>query len=483
MGCPHGGGRSTRERGVNRRQFLLSAVAIGGTSALAACMDREEGEPAAGNTSTEQSPQSKDKESVTDSENENPDESSEEEQSDNGIIYRHLDRADAQHAWNNYLESDEYGVPQPPQHHVLVLADYAGPGTPTDEERATMEQSLSILESAYEWSNDGLLFTVGYSPAYFDRFDADLPPAVDLPEPTAISQFESPTLEGHDISIHLASDHAQAVLGAEEALFGSVDEIQGERVEANLDDILQKRDRRTGFIGSGLPADNQDVEGIPDSEPVPEEAPLFMGFETQSGVENTHPLHGETEAPFVHNQNSEYGVMIKEGRFRQGTTQHISRLTLELEEWYQDHSLEERMDRMFAGSRVSAEQIGERGQHAEENTVFPGEEAFLDGIESSGQVGHSMKVARAREDNIAPLLRRDFDTTDGDHAGVHFVSLQEEIADFVRTRSLMDGAGLATDVDEIDGQQNNGILEFVTTESRANFLIPPRDLRSLPRPQ
>src|SRR6202000_1914696 len=35
------------------------------------------------------------------------------------------------------------------------------------------------------------------------------------------------------------------------------------------------------------------------------------------------------------------------------------------------------------------------------------------------------------------ILRRDFDTTDGGLAGLHFVSLQRSIADFVATRTAM----------------------------------------------
>jgi hypothetical protein len=486
MGCPHSGGGSNRDRkGVERRQFLLSAVAIGGTSALAACIDREETQPSQGTTS-QSAPNGTTKgnstETVSPAEETEPlDEDSSEDPPDppdEPPIYRNLDRADAQHAWNNYVRTNEHGVPHPPRHHVLVLADYADTGTPTEDERTRMERSLKQLEAAYEWSNDGLVFTVGYSPAYFDRFDADLPPEVDLPEPIVVSEFDDPVLESYDVSIHLASDHAQAVLGAEEALFGSLDEIQGVTIETDLRGVLEKRDRRTGFIGEGLPAQNQNVEGIPDSEPVPEESPLYMGFQTNHGAKEQHPFHGETDATFVHNQNSEYGVMIKEGRFKYGTTQHVSRLRLELGDWYGDHSLDERVNKMFGG-QFNADLVGETGEGARESRVFT-EQRDLD--TTGGLVGHAEKMALAREQGVPQLLRRDFDTADNDRAGVHFVSLQEEIADFVQTRSIMNGTRFR-DVDGIDKQQNNGILEFVTAESRANFLVPPQELRSLPRPQ
>ena len=474
MGCPHSGRQSERgSEGVERRDFLHAAVAIGGTSALAACIDREDGGPATGNQTTP--------EPGTDNES-TPDFDFEDDENFAYIppIYRNLDRVDAQHAWNRYLETNEHDVPHPPRHHVLVLADYAGTGTPTDPERTTMEQALEQLEAAYEWSNDGLLFTVGYSPAYFDRFEADLPEEVDLPEPADISRFDDPELEAYDVSIHLSSDHAQAVLAAEEALFGNVEELNdGIAVEESLEGVLQKRDRRTGFIGAGLPADHQDVDGLPDSEPVSEEAPLYMGFQTNQSSREIHPYHGQTGATFVHNQNSEYGVMIKDGRFRYGTTQHVSRLRLELEDWYGEHSLEQRVDKMFGG-QFNVRSVGEVGEKAREANIFSREQ---DLDTSGGLVGHAEKMALAREHGVPLILRRDFDTADNDQAGVHFVSLQEEISDFVQTRAVMDGVEFETDVEEIGARENNGILDFVHAESRANFLVPPRDLRSLPRPQ
>jgi len=447
-------------------------------------MDREEGEPASGGNGTTPDNENGTPEPGAEDSPDGATDPEEDQSGDQSFIYRHLEKEEAQHAWNRYIAADEDGVPQPPRHHVVVLADYTGTGPPTETERATMERTLAQLEEAYEWSNDGLVFTVGYSPAYFDRFEADLPAEVDLPEPAQISQFDSPTLDSHDISIHLASDHAQAVLGAEEMLFGTVENVHGVSVEESLETILDKRDRRTGFVGRDLPAQHQDVEGIPDSEPVPPESPLYMGFESQSGVMEVHPYHGETDAPFVANQNSEYGVMIKEGRFEGGTTQHLSHLRLTLGEWYENHSVEQRLDKMFEGvGQNSPEVLGEFAQRSDEARLFKNSEDFREGLDSKGVVGHMPKMSQARENGIAPLLRRDFDTTDGDHAGVHFISLQEEISDFVHVRTLMDGAGLASEIDGIEERHNNGILEFITTKSRANFLIPPRHLRALPRPR
>lgn len=58
-----------------------------------------------------------------------------------------------------------------------------------------------------------------------------------------------------------------------------------------------------------------------------------------------------------------------------------------------------------------------------------------------GVIGHAQASARARHGGKPLILRRDFDTTDGGLAGLHFVSLQGTIADFVATRTAMNAAG------------------------------------------
>ena len=97
-----------------------------------------------------------------------------------------------------------------------------------------------------------------------------------------------------------------------------------------------------------------------------------------------------------------------------------------------------------------------------------------------GIVGHAQKVARAREDGEPVLLRRDVNTTDGDVAGIHFVSLQREIADFTRARRAMVG-------DEfreygVGPRQGNGILRYLRLRRWGHYLVPPREHRALPRP-
>lgn len=371
-----------------------------------------------------------------------------------------------QYAWNEYLEKDRNGSPIPPEHQVILTADYIRDGTPSDEERRSLERALRDLEDAYEESNEGLLFVVGYSPSYFDRYDGELPDEVALPEPQPLASFEEPNLDDDDLVMHLASDRANAVLAAEEALFGDADEANGTEVRG-VSDILRKTDRRTGFVGEGLPAENQDVDGIPDSEPVHEDAPLYMGF---------HSLHAT-------NQATEEFIAIQDGAFEDGTTMHLSKILLELEDWYDDLDQQGRVRRMFT-ARTPSEEIGETGQDAqtsEDPRNLPPD--LRSHAEEYGVVGHGGKASRGRrgEERRPVLLRRDFNTTDEGHAGVHFASLQREISDFVAVREGMNGTDL-TDIEGIGERENNGILSFMEVTRRANFLVPPLQHRAFPTP-
>lgn len=404
---------------LNRREFLRAAVCIGGSSAFSACLEREQ-------------PPEQD------------------------VGRRPDDLPSGQHMWNDHLKLSSKNVPIVPQHHLVLMLDYRG-DVPTDDERQEVEQALRTLERAYDWSNDGILFTVGYSPYYFDIFDRQQQDIV--PEPVSVSPYDDPVLDEYDVSIHLASDYASNILGAEETLFNNVDELNSVEVTGGLEDVFSKRERRTGFMGEGLPAQNQDVEGIPDSEPVHEEAPAYMGFETNLGT----------------NQAGEQQITGEIAGFESSTTQHVSKLSLDLEDWYSE-SLDERVSRMFETTTTPVN-TGETGEKVEESR------RFIDNTEKhakeDGMIAHAEKTARARKDDNPLLLRRDFNTTDGGEAGVHFVSLQRNIADFIETRTLMNGVEFEQ-YDGIGEKENNGILEHIEVERRANFLVPGRSQRSLP---
>ena len=419
-------------RGLSRRAFVKAAVAIGGSTALAACMDRED------MPDVPQGP------------------------SDLSTL------SERQYAWNEHLATDAHDNRLAPAHNVVLLLSYTGDGTPTDEDRKALETSLQSLERAYQRGSSGLLFTIGYSPAYFDRFDEPLPESVDLPNPKALSPLEDPAFDQQDVVLHLASDYGQIVLAAEEALFGERDELNDITMKADIANIFEKADRRTGFVGEGLPADNQDVRGIPDSEPVPEESPLYMGF--KSG--------------FSKNQASEDRVSIQNGPFADGTTFQISRIRLQLEQWYEQDSRDQRVAKMFCPVHAEENLVDGVGENLGDESKMTDEciQNVEEHARTKGMVGHSQKSARARKDGSPIILRRDFDSTDGGEAGLHFISLQRQISDFVDTREAMNGADLAEN-SAVGQKTNNGILQYMSVKRRGNFLLPPRQLRSLPQPR
>lgn len=409
------------DRGLSRRAFAKAAVAIGGTSALAACMDRY------GTPDVPQGP------------------------SDLSTL------PDRQHAWNEFLSTDDHGNPIVPRHRVLLLLNYTGDGRLSSEERDAVEAALQSLEHAYQRGNDGLLFTVGYSPAYFERFDEELPAAVDLPQPEALSSLEDPTFDQQDAVIHLGSDYAQVVLAAEEALFGEQETLNGVEMEVTLTDVFTKADRRTGFVGKGLPADNQDVSGIPSSKPVSEDAPLYMGF--KSG--------------FQKNQASEDRVTIQESIFAGGTTFQLSRIDLQLEQWYEQDSRDQRVTKMFCPVHVEKNLVEGAGDNLGDSSKMTDEciEDVEEFARTHGIVGHSQKSAQARKDDSPVIIHRDFNSTDGGEAGLHFISLQRTISDFADTREAMNGSDVAAN-SAIGQKTNNGILQYMSVKRRGNFLLP-----------
>ncbi|WP_226007219.1 DUF7405 family protein [Natrinema salinisoli] len=419
------------DRGLSRRAFVRSAVAIGGSSALSACLQRED---------VEDVPQA----SLA------PDE-----------------LPSRQHAWNDYLSTDDHGNVEPPEHHLLLALDYVGDGpAAADGEREQLEAAFRTLERAYERGNGGLAFAIGYGPTYFDRFDASLPEDVDLPHPEALAPIEDPKIDEYDALVHLASDYGHVTLSAEEALKGELEDLNGIEVEGTFDGVFDVAERRTGFIGPGLPAERQSgVSGIPDGDPVPEDAPLFMGF--KSGFRKT--------------QASEDRVTIRDGPFAGGTTIHLSKIELHLHQWYEQDSREQRVAKMFSPTHAKEDLVEGVGNNlGDSSRVAEVGGSAAEDARSEGTVGHAQKAARAREDGEPIVLRRDFDSTDDDRAAVHFLSLQRSIADFVKTRRAMTGTDLTEG--SVGSRTNNGILQYISVRNRANYLVPPRNRRALPEP-
>lgn len=409
-----------------RREYLRALVAAGGAASLAACVDMLE-------------------------ESESEDEADRIPQGDPD------DRPRRQHAWNAVLDEDDHGVLEPPEHHVLLALNLAT--EPTESDREQVEAALQSLETAYGYDPDGLLFTVGYAPSYFAAVGADSP----VPDPEALTSIEDPEFDSFDAVVHLASNNPDVVLEAEEALLGNRETANGVEVSATFEGIFERAGmRRTGFVGNGLPAQFADeVGGVP--EEMPDDAPFFMGF--RSGFPNS-------QAP-------EDRVTIQDGPYEGGTTTHVETLDLQLRTWFEqdDHWL--RVAQTFSPEHADEELVGAIG---EDLGASSGIEDVVDDTErharERGVVGHAQKAARGRDDDgTPPLLRRDFNTTDREVPGVHFLSHQRSIDEFARVRRAMAGEDLDGGVGQ---RHNNGLLQYVFTVSRGNFVVPPREKRSLP---
>jgi hypothetical protein len=448
MPCPHRSGSSDRDDDADdsRREFLKAAVAIGGTTALSACaqrVGRSEG------TTTTEFPQGPDALSSL---------------------------PERQHAWADSTAKSKFGTPVFPQHQAFVFLDYVGEG-PTETEQEQVETALRSLERAYQRGTgddsdalrtDGLLFTIGYAKRYFERVGG-VPERVDLRSPAEVLRAlddDAAKADQFDAVLHLASGHAQIVLAVEEALLGDVEAVNGHSMAADFRGVFERADRRTGAVGRSLPHRNID-------ERIPERSPTSMGF--KSSYADTFP--------------SEDRVTIDAGPFAGGTTQQISRLAIDTDQWYdEDHS--DRVEKMFSPEH-SPEEVGTVGDvlGASSGVTSDIADRTREDARERGRVGHAQKTARARtEGDFTPrILRRgDFSAPDEEGAVLHFGSIQRSTEDFVKTRRAMEALAFGTDesaagddVPELP-PEDDGILGFTEVENRATFLVPPRRLRALP---
>ncbi|WP_144901147.1 DUF7405 family protein [Halobellus captivus] len=429
-----GDGEPTRQRVTTRRNVLKGAVAVGGAAALSACLEQTGGESVPSGVGDPSS------------------------------------LPNRQHAWNEHVRTDEHGNTLLPRHQVLLYLTLPEDGPADASDRETLESALRTLDRAYERSSDGLLYSIAYSPSYFDRFDDPLPDSIDLPGPRALSPFETPTFDEQDALLHLASDRADAILAAEEALRGEKPAVNGREMDAALTDVFAVDDRRSGFVGAGMPAERQDgLNGIPSSNPVPEESPLFMGF----------------VAGFRQNQATEEYVTLPDGPFAGGTTKHVSNLRMRLDDWYGEQSFEERVAELFSPEHAERALVEDVGSNLGDDSGITPEmiEDVGEHARRFGRVGHAQKAARGNRTNDGTVrtLRRHFESTDDGEAGLHFPSLQREITTFEEVRAAMNGIDLTAEP-TIRQRVNNGILEYIFVKRRGNFLVPPRALRALPTP-
>jgi hypothetical protein len=359
---------------------------------------------------------------------------------------------ETQFGQTDYQRRDADGNPVGPQYRrVLLLSLDTEPST---DAAVTVERAMRTLEAAFDWDPDGLFHMLAWGTDYFERIDALERSPVD--RPTVLSRVDEPDLQSFDAALVLASNAPSVLTGVENALLGDREELNGEPVEDRLGEVFSVDARRTGFMGEGLPKEHADAEGVPTGALAADD-PMFTGF--FSGRAGT--------------QASEDRVRIDGGRFDGGTTMHLSHLTEDLERWWNDFDEADRVQRMFDPETTP-------GEVDDFTTHVPFADAVREHARDHGFVGHHEKVARVREDGEPIVLRRDFNTVDGGRAGVHFLALQERLDDFRKTRKAMNGWYLRDEHPGVTDMENNGLLEFITVQSRANFYVPPRNDRAFP---
>lgn len=348
-------------------------------------------------------------------------------------------RPERQYLWDGSLRRDGFGNRTAPRFNRLLHLGLNG--EPSVAAAARLEDGLRAVEAGAPAGPAGLLMLVGWGPRWFAATGSRSP----VPEPVALTPDEAPTLDTHAACIHLAADDRARLDAAERV------------IRRSLSGPLVLSDVRDGFTGRGLPRRlGTGANGIPAGRPA-RDSPLFMGF--ASG--------------FTKNQAREDDITIDDGDWAGATTMHVSALSLTLGSWYESLDERQRVARMF-GPRVSLEAVRDPGAGLEP-TGDVAESARRDGL-----VGHAQALGAARRDGRPRLLRRDFNGLDGRQPLVHFVALQRSIDDFVATRQAMAASRAVAADRRVGPQVNNGINEWISTRSRANYLVPPRSRRTCP---
>lgn len=347
--------------------------------------------------------------------------------------------APGQHEWEATFGRDELGRPVPPSRHVLIFADVTR--RPEDAAARHLETALLDLEHRYSYGRDGLLSTVGWGPRWWDRY-TDHPGLIAVA--ARMSRFEDPVIDTSEVVFHFASDHDDILADAEHTLFADGVGAQGE--------FLTVSEVRRGFVGAGLP-----TEALPDLG-IPPTSPLLFGF---------HSVHRGNQAP-------EPAITIADGPLAGGTTQHVSRIELDVERW-------QALDRdgqaaLLYAPTVTAEQAAALVDDAPSDY-----QNYEQTVRAHGIVGHAQAAARARVNNVPVINRRDFATIEGGKPGTHFVSLQRELRDFNNTRAIMNGADGSDYHKAVGARRRNGINAFFDVTHRATFGVPARAQRAYPQ--
>lgn len=448
-GASESGGQGIRGRdgGLDRRTFVKSALLIGGSGGLSGLTETLGLTPAA------RSP---------------PDEGPGGGHTGAERIGRAA-RQNRQHAWDAHEATVATGNTAQPAGSLLLRLDYTGTGEPSPGHRRQVESALREIERHFAWGAGGVLFTMGYSASYFDRFDA-APPTGAAPwsadrvvEASSTLTPYDPEPDTGDAVLLLSSDNPANLLAVEAALWND----QGPDVpdfDATFRGVFEQPttwpDRRVGEAGpefQNTEATYEEFLGDDVTEDIPDEAPLSMGFIAGFGDSIPHedavtltrgqrfpgPGIDESAVPTDLTYVGPVGERDP-GVFAQGTLKHLSYLTIDLDSWY-GNDRDRRRHQMYSPYHDADETTsndekpgnelttGERGDGPGTDSLVPrstGDEddevVYGDTVPETATAGseetggtptaaHSQKSSRARYDLDddgeveQPCLRRDWD--------------------------------------------------------------------------
>jgi hypothetical protein len=400
------------------------------------------------------------------------------------------------------IRQDGVEVIVPPLHHAVVTAKVRA----ADLRRAQheLEDALRELEARYEQSPQGLGITVAWGLPYFRKHvplaaERHVPFDRRARKPALLDAVRFPSdpaetiLESNDVAVLLRSDSLAHVQDGERTLFGQLD-------------VLERTSVRRGFVGGGfgggpgLPKRLAVAAGVSGADLIPDGAELFLGF-TSTQKAGLGPR-------LIANHETLGYVDLRGDYFRGGTHLHLSHIAEDLEAWYLNFAVQERVDTVFRpGLRVHpGVQTVRQGP---EDVVTEREVAHT--FQATGRFGHSASIqptSRLQQDVVAEdgtvyrkgtaiPQRADFNTLDNPfawtatpardafsskpQAGVHFVVFNPSSDDFHRNRLAMDGVMPdGTRLPLPPGARGQGFNSILKTTHRQNFLVPPRRHRSFP---
>ena len=150
-------------------------------------------------------------------------------------------------------------------------------GRPTPQYARVLEATLRELEHAFPWGPDGLLFTVGWGPAYFKLIWGRGPRSR---RPKRSRDFELPAIDHYHLCLHLACDDESRLREIEAALVHGAP-LAGDQGSLSARQASCAGARRArASPAQACPPHTRTWAGSPRATRCSNLTPLFMGFKS-----------------------------------------------------------------------------------------------------------------------------------------------------------------------------------------------------------